>query len=55
MAALERQCRRRGVELIVVDPAWTTRIPREYRYPDRYRIGLHPRRVRGTRLLLRLS
>ena len=27
MAALERQCCRRGVELIVVDPAWTTRIP----------------------------
>ena len=41
MAALERQCCRRGVELIVVDPAWTTRIPREGRYPDRYRIGLH--------------
>ena len=41
MTALERQCRRRGVELIVVDPAWTTRIPRECRYPDRYRIGLH--------------
>lgn len=55
VAALERQCRRRGVELIMVDPAWTTRIPRECRYPDRYRIGLHPRRVRGTRLLLRLS
>ena len=34
-AALERQCRRRGVELILVDPAWTTRIPRECRYPDR--------------------
>ena len=41
MAALERQCCRRGVELIVVDPAWTTRIPRAGRYPDRYRIGLH--------------
>ena len=41
MAALERQCCRRGVELIVVDPAWTTRIHREGRYPDRYRIGLH--------------
>ncbi len=41
MVALERQCRRRGVELILVDPAWTTRIPRECRYPDRYRIGLH--------------
>ncbi len=41
MVALERQCQRRGVELIFVDPAWTTRIPRECRYPDRYRIGLH--------------
>ena len=41
MAAPERKRRRRGVELIVVDPAWTTRIPREGRYPDRYRIGLH--------------
>ena len=55
MAALDRQCCRRGVELIVVDPAWTTRIPREYRYPDRYRIGLHRRRDRRTRLSLRLS
>ena len=50
MSSLERQCCRRGVELIVVDPAWSTRIPREYRYQDRYRIGLHPRRVPGTRL-----
>ena len=39
--AVERQCRRRGVELIVVDPAWTTKIAKEGKYPDRYRIGLH--------------
>ena len=55
MSALERQCCRRGVKLIVVDLEWTTRIPREFRYQDRYRIGLHPRRVRWTRLLPRLS
>ena len=55
MSSLERQCCRRGVELIVVDPAWTTRIPREYRYQDRYRIALHPRRVRWTRLSPRPS
>ena len=53
MSALERQCCRRGVKLIVVDLEWTTRIPREFRYQDRYRIGLHPRRVRWTRLLPR--
>ena len=41
MNAVERQCRRRGVELIVVDAAWTTRIVRQGGYPDRYRIGLH--------------
>ena len=55
MSALERQCCRRGVELIVVDLAWTTGTPREFRYQDRYRIGLHPRRVRRTRLLPRPS
>ena len=41
LAALERQCRRRGVEVIHVDPAWSTQIPKKGRYPDRYRIGLH--------------
>ena len=41
LSAVERQCRRRGVELIVVDPAWTTKIAREGKYPDRYRIGIH--------------
>ena len=41
LSAVERQCRRRGVELIVVDPGWTTKIAKEGRYPDRYRIGLH--------------
>ena len=41
MDAVERQCRRRGVEFIVVDPAWTMRIVRQGRYPDRYRTGLN--------------
>ena len=41
LSAVERQCRRRGVELIVVDPGWTTKIAKKGRYPDRYRIGLH--------------
>ena len=30
-----------AVELIVVDPAWTTKIAKEGRYPGRYRIGVH--------------
>ena len=41
MNAVERQCRRRGVELIVVDPAWTTKLAKDGKYPHRYRIGLH--------------
>ena len=41
MNAVERQCRRRGVELIAVDPAWTTKLAKDGRYPHRYRIGLH--------------
>ena len=41
LSAVERQCRRRGIELIVVDPGWTTKIAKEWKYPDRYRIGLH--------------
>ena len=41
LSALERQCRRRGVEVIHVNPAWSTQIPKKCRYPDRYRIGLH--------------
>ena len=41
LAAVERQCRHRGVELIRVDPAWTTRLARDGKYADRYRIGVH--------------
>ena len=41
LTALERQCQRRGVEVIHVDPAWSTQIPKKCRYPARYRIGLH--------------
>ena len=41
MSGVERQCRRRGVEVIVVDPAWTTKLPKTGGYPDRYRIGIH--------------
>ena len=41
MSAVERQCRRRGVELIVVNPAWTTKLAKEHGYPGRYRIGVH--------------
>ena len=41
MNAVERQCRRRGVELIVVDPAWTTKLAKENGHPGRYRIGVH--------------
>ena len=41
LLAVERHCRRRGVEVITVDPAWTTKLAKENRYPDRYRIGVH--------------
>ncbi len=41
LAALERQCRRAGVELIVVDPAWTSRLAEFNRYPARFRVGRH--------------
>ena len=30
LSALERQCRRRGVELIGVNPAWSTQIPNRH-------------------------
>ena len=39
MAALEQQCRRRGVELIALDPAWTRS----------FRLTLKGRRRRKTR------
>ena len=41
MSGIERQCRRRGVEVIVVDPAWTSKLPKTGGYPNRYRIGIH--------------
>ena len=41
LMAVERQCRRRGMELITVDPAWTTKIAKNNKYPDRYRLGMH--------------
>ena len=41
LTAVERQCHRRGVELIRVDPAWTTKLAKERKHPDRYRIGVH--------------
>ena len=51
VSAPVRQCCRCGFELIAADTAWTTRIQREFRYRDRYRVGLHVRRVRRTRPL----
>ena len=42
MSALERQCCRCGVGLIMMDPAWTTRIPREYRFQDRVAASASP-------------
>ena len=41
LTTLERQCRRRGVEVIYVNQAWSTKLARANRYPDRYRIGVH--------------
>ena len=41
LTALERQCRRRGVEVIYVDQSFTTKLADVNRYPDRYRIGIH--------------
>ena len=41
LAALSRQCARRGVEVIVVDPAWTTKLAQLERLPSRYRLGVH--------------
>ena len=41
LTALERQCRRRGVEVIFVDQSFTTKLAEVNRYPDRYRVGIH--------------
>ena len=41
MRALERQCARRGVEVITVDPAWTTKLAKSERLPSRYRLSIH--------------
>ena len=41
LTALERQCRRRGVEVIYVDQSFTTKLADVNRYPDRYWIGIH--------------
>lgn len=38
---LERQCRRAGIELIRIDPAWTSRLAVLNRYPARFRVGHH--------------
>ena len=45
LTAVERQCRRRGVEVVYVDQALSTRLAEKNRYPARCRIGFAtPRR-----------
>ena len=41
LTALERLCRRRGVKVIYVDQAWSTKLAQANRYPNRYRIRTH--------------